>query len=169
MDFDAAFKALLGNEGGYQCDAADRGNWTGGEVGKGLLRGTCWGISAAQYPGEDILRMTPERARQLYLRDYWGPAGCDSVPGLLRFDLFDTAVHTGTVRAVMLLQEAAGVAVDGKLGPVTLQAVSTGNPWRLVARLNGARLRYAAANPQQWAAFGRGWALRIAGNLLRGD
>lgn len=167
MHFDQAFQLLLGNEGGYQCDAKDAGNWTGGEVGKGLLRGTACGISAAQYPGEDILRMTPERARLLYMRDYWGPAGCDVVPNAVAFDLFDAAVHSGAGRAVKLLQEAAGVDRDGKLGPATLQAIQAMDEWRLVARFNGARLAFMAGNPQLWATYGRGFARRIANNLMR--
>jgi lysozyme family protein len=168
MNFDTAFERLLGHEGALSMDPDDRGNWTGGERGKGLLKGSKYGISAAAYPGEDIANLTLERAKALYLRDYWGPAGCDAVPHGIRFDLFDMAVNSGVRPAVRTLQRAAGLegaAVDGILGPRTLQAVQVMPDARIVARFNGARLLYMA-DAVTWPAHGRGWARRVAANLL---
>lgn len=152
MNFDQAFERLIGHEGGYANNPAD----PGGE--------TKFGISRRSYPLEDIKRMTLDRAKVLYLRDYWGPAGCDAVPDGVKFDLFDTAVNSGVVTAVRLLQNAAGVATDGVLGPVTLQALNTMPAPRLAARFNGWRLAFMANTPQ-WDTFSRGWARRIAENL----
>lgn len=167
MDFDQAFATLVNpeHEGGFQKDPNDRGNWTGGEVGKGQLLGTKYGISAMAYPGEDIENLTLDRAKELYRRDYWGPAGCDAVPDGIKFDLFDMCVNSGKGNAIRMLQKAAGVDVDGVLGPNTLQAVQTMPALRLVARFNGARLLFMA-NLSNWPAYGRGWATRIANNLL---
>jgi Putative secretion activating protein len=165
MDFDAAFERLIGHEGVLSMDPQDRGNWTGGERDKGRLLGSKYGISAASYPGEDIAGLTLERARELYKRDYWGPAGCDAVPDPIKFDLFDMAVNSGKGAAVRALQKAAGAAVDGILGPRTLAAVQAMPPARLLARFNGARLAFMADAPT-WPAHGRGWARRIASNLL---
>jgi lysozyme family protein len=152
MNFDQAFEKLIGHEGGYVNNSAD----PGGE--------TKFGISRRSYPLEDIRNMTLERAKAIYLRDYWGPAGCDAVPDGVKFDLFDTAVNSGTTTAIRLLQGAAGVTQDGIVGPLTLQALSSMPVPRLVARFNGFRLAFMAATPQ-WDTFGRGWARRIAGNL----
>lgn len=165
MDFDQAFERLRGHEGGFTQDTRDRGNWTGGEVGKGVCKGTKFGISAAAYPGEDIQNLTLERAKELYRRDYWGPAGCDGVPPAVKFDLFDFAVNSGVRTAVKCLQRAVGETPDGILGPLTLQAVQSMPPLRLVARFNGARLMHLADVPT-WPAYGRGWARRVAANLL---
>lgn len=151
--FDQAFDRLIGHEGGYINDPKDRG----GE--------TKYGISRRSYPGEDIAGMTLERAKTIYLRDYWGPAGCDAVPDGIRFDLFDMAVNSGVKPAVKTLQRACGETADGVLGPLTLQAVQSIPPLRLVARFNGARLLYMA-DAHTWPAHGRGWARRIALNLL---
>lgn len=156
MDFDAAFQRLVGHEGGYVNDARD----PGGE--------TKYGISKRSYPGEDIKNMTLERAKEIYRRDFWGPAGCDAVPHGIKFDLFDMAVNSGVKPAVRTLQRAAGLedrAVDGVLGPRTLQAVQSHPTPRLIARFNGARLEFMAGLTT-WPAFGRGWARRIAANLM---
>lgn len=165
MTFDDAVAQLEGIEGGFTLDPRDGGNWTGGAVGKGVCRGTKFGISAARYPGEDIEHLTLERAKELYRRDFWGPAGCDAMPHELRFDLFETAVNTGHPQAIKFLQRAIGEHDDGILGARTLQSVLSVNPVRVLARFEGWRLDYLNDNPVKWAAFGRGWAQRIADRL----
>lgn len=153
MIFDTAFEKLIGHEGGYVNDPRD----PGGE--------TKYGISKRAYPGEDIAGMTLDRARIIYRRDYWAPAGCDAVPDGLKFDLFDMAVNSGVKTAIRTLQRAVGTEPDGALGPVTLQAISSMHSARLVARFNGHRLQFMSSLPT-WPAFGRGWANRIAKNLM---
>lgn len=153
MDFDQAFEKLVGHEGGYVNNSAD----PGGE--------TKFGISKRAYPGEDIAGMTPERARELYARDYWGPAGCDALPDGVKLQVFDTAVNSGVATAIRMVQKAVGATPDGVLGPLTLQAVQTMPVPRLVARFNAQRLDYMADLPT-WPTFGRGWARRVAANLM---
>lgn len=165
MDFDHAFERLIGHEGLFQNDPRDRGNWTSGECGKGKLLGTKYGISAMIHPGESIEHMTLERAKEIYRRDYWGPAGCDAVPDCIKFDLFDMAVNSGKGAAVRTLQQACGEPEDGVLGPRTLQAVLSMPSFRLAARFNGARLLFLA-DLSTWPAFGRGWCRRVGKNLL---
>lgn len=171
MNFDAAFAKLIDarREGTtLSLDPNDRGNWTGGAVGLGKLVGSKYGISAATYPSEDIANMTVERAGVLYRRDYWGPAGCDGVPDRLKFDLFDMAVNSGVGAAVRTLQKAAGLPAaeqDGRMGPLTLQAVQSASELQLFARFNGVRLMFLADAPG-WPVEGRGWARRVAANLL---
>lgn len=165
MDFVAAFDRLLGHEGGLSMDPKDRGNWTGGAIGKGELRGSKYGVSAASYPGEDIAGLTIERARGIYARDYWGPAGCDAVPDPIKFDLFDAAVNSGVTDSIKFLQRAVGEHDDGILGPDTLQAAQHQPPMRTLIRFNGYRLKHMA-NANAWPAYGRGWAIRVAENQI---
>jgi len=152
MNFDQAFERLIGHEGGYVNNPAD----PGGE--------TKFGISRRAFPLENIKAMTLERAKVLYLRDYWGPAGCDAVPDAIKFDLFDMAVNSGPVAAVKTLQRSVDATPDGMLGPLTLQAIGTMPAPRLLARFNGHRLGLMA-DLKTWPVFGRGWAKRIADNL----
>jgi lysozyme family protein len=154
MTFDEAFKVLIGHEGGYVNHPDD----PGGE--------TKFGISRRAHPTENIAGMTLERAKEIYRRDYWGPAGCDAVPASLKFDLFDTAVNAPVREAIKMLQRAVGETPDGILGPRTLQAAQSMDPERLVARFNGWRLDYLN-DLKTWPSFGRGWAQRVAENLKR--
>jgi len=158
MNFDRAFEVLIGHEGGYLSpESARRQGDPGGE--------TKFGISKAAYPGEDIANMTIERAKSLYRRDYWGPAGCDAVPEAIKFDLFDMAVNSGVRAAVKALQKAAGETDDGVLGPLTLQAVQSVPADRLRLRFSAAR-RLLWASLSTWPTFGRGWTKRQAQNDL---
>lgn len=154
MDFNQAFDLLIGHEGGY----VDHPNDPGGE--------TNFGISRRSYPGEDIKGMTLARAKQIYARDFWGPAGCDAVPDCIKFDLFDMAVNSGPKAAARVLQAAVGVHADGVIGPQTLMALGTFDAGRLVARFNGGRL-LTMTNLSGWETFGKGWARRVAQNLLK--
>lgn len=153
MQFEDAFQRVLGSEGGYVNDPRD----PGGE--------TKFGISRLAYPGEDIKGMTVERAREIYRRDYWGPAGCDAVPEAAKLPLFDAAVNSGVKQAIKLLQRAVGESPDGILGPRTLLAVQSMPAPRLVARFAGQRLALLASLPT-WPTYSRGWTLRVVDQLL---
>ena len=153
MTFDEAFERVLGHEGGYVNDPRD----PGGE--------TKYGISKRAYPAENIAGLTLERARELYRRDFWGPAGCDAVPAALKLPLFDTAVNMGVRQAVKLLQRTVGATEDGILGPRTLQAIGCMPIERAGARFLGHRLKLYT-DLAGWEAFGKGWARRVAQTLV---
>jgi Glycosyl hydrolase 108 len=99
-DFDQAFELVIGSEGGYSDDRNDPGNWTGGEVGVGELKGTKYGVSAASYPDLNIKGLTVDDAKTIYERDYWNKAGCPDMPPRLAYTCFDAAVNNGVGRAV---------------------------------------------------------------------
>ena len=165
MNFDESFERLIGHEGGFTDNPKDRGNWTSGKIGVGQLKGTNYGISAMSYPGENIKEMTLVRAKDIYQRDYWWKAGCDLVPDAVKFDLFDMAVNSGVKTAIRTLQRAVGVEPDGIIGNVTMQAIGSMHPERLDKRFNGHRLQFMSSLAT-WPTFGRGWANRIAKNLM---
>jgi lysozyme family protein len=160
--FDRAFAIVIGEEGGFTADAADPGNWTGGRVGAGALRGTKFGISAAAYPTLDIEHLTLDDARAIYRRDYWERVRGDDLPPPLALLAFDAAVNNGVDRAARWLQAAVGVAEDGMIGPATLAAVAAraGEGARLCAEFLAQRMVFMAALPT-WRSFGLGWARRL--------
>lgn len=165
MNFDQAFKVLIGHEGNFSDNPKDPGNWTGGKVKSGVLKGTKYGIAANTYPNEDIRNLTLARAKELYQRDYWGKLRMEDLPDAVRFDVFDAAVNSGVSQAAKFLQRAAGVTDDGAIGPQTLAAVKHVDPQLLDKRINGHRLRFMA-DLKVWPDFAKGWARRIANNLI---
>lgn len=165
MNFEHAFERLLGHEGRLSLDPQDRGNWTTGKIGKGELKGTKYGISAMSYPHLDIRNLTLADAKAIYREDFWGRA--DDLPDAVRFDFFDAAVNSGPAQAAKWLQRAAGADPDGKIGPKTMLAVRMADPQKLAKRFNGHRLR-DMTDMRAWARNSRGWARRIATNLIEG-
>ena len=153
MTFDIAFSKLIGNEGGYVNNPKD----PGGE--------TKFGISKRSYPNLDIVDLTLDDAKAIYKRDYWDRAQCDRLHPDLAFQVFDGAVNSGIGNSIRWLQEAAGVAVDGVVGPLTLRKVGDMEPSIIIARYNGVRLKFMTSL-SAWDVFGRGWARRIATNLM---
>lgn len=165
MNFDDAFARLIGHEGGLSMRREDRGNWTGGKVGAGVLKGTKYGISAAAFPDLDIAAVTLEQARQIYRTRYWAPVGCDMLPEALRYPVFDLAVNSGPGRAARLLQRSVGAEEDGSIGPKTLMSIHNMPTDRILRRLDAHRLLLMAGDPT-WPAHGRGWVIRVATNAL---
>jgi len=157
MNFDEAFVRLLGNEGAYANDPRD----PGGE--------TMWGITkrvalANGYAGP-MREMTQAQAKAIYLPLYWNAAHIDSLPYELRFHVFDAAVNSGVGQSVRWVQRAVGAVDDGVVGPETLGALATVPGSVAAARFNGQRLQFMTSL-KAWPAFGRGWANRIANNLM---
>lgn len=152
--FDDAFEALIGREGGYVNDPRD----PGGE--------TKFGISRRSYPKVDIRALTLDQAKAIYFRDFWKPAKCDELPPGVAFDVFDMAVNSSVKTAVRTLQRALGVADDGRLGSISLEAARQADPYRLRANFNGERLAFMTGL-ETWPTYGKGWARRIADNLRR--
>lgn len=157
MTFAIAFARTIGHEGGYVDHPSDPGGRTK------------FGISQRAYPSIDIASLTIEQARAIYERDYWLAASCDKMPERIGIELFDAAVNHGVRPAVRMLQRALGVADDGVVGPVTIAAAHAVTDLSgLLMRFHGHRLLLQADLPT-WPAFGRGWARRVARNLIKGS
>ena len=121
--FPQIFQMLIGHEGGYSTVQNDPGNWTGGKVGVGVLKGTKFGISAASYPNVDIANLTLDKAMAIYATDYWLKIHGDQLNPALALLVFDSAVNNGVGNATRFLQESLGIVADGDFGPGTLAAV----------------------------------------------
>lgn len=140
--FLSAVKQTFNFEGGFQADPNDKGNWTGGKIGVGELKGTKFGISAATYPKEDIRQLTRERALELYKRDFWLPSYDSINSTIIAMKVFDMSVNMGPTPSHKILQRAVGVLDDGKIGPKTLQAVNAMNPDILLSKVKVEARKY---------------------------
>tara|TARA_R110002020_G_scaffold5525_3_gene22948 strand:+ start:136 stop:615 length:480 start_codon:yes stop_codon:yes gene_type:complete len=153
ISFDKAFEILIGHEGGYVNHPDD----PGGE--------TKFGISKRSYPDVNIAALTLDDSKLIYRSDYWDSVKADELPVQLRFILFDAAVNAGVAQAIKWLQKAAGTQTDGVIGEKTMTAVKNLNPHQIASNFIGQRLK-AMTNLKHWDKFSKGWASRIADNLL---
>jgi len=156
-----SFRTLIGFEGEYSTQPADRG----GE--------TKYGISKKSYPNRDIANLTLEDAKAIYYVDFWHALRLDEVEDdQVAFEIFDTAVNCGTRTAARIAQKAlkflgSRLEVDGIMGTRTISAINTWirhDPELLHKALNGYQfIHYAKiieADESQ-LAFSRGWLRRI--------
>ncbi len=146
-DFDRAFVTVVGLEGGYVNNPAD----PGGE--------TKFGISKRSYPDLDIVNLTVDQAKAIYLAKYWTPASCDSLPWPVNCLLFEVDVNTGAGTGNRLLQAALHVAADGIIGPGTERAAQLADRRELVARFQALLGVHYASLPGA-GQFLEGWLYR---------
>ena len=163
--FDLAFDRIFDNEGGYQNDPLDRGNWTLGVCGAGELLGTKYGLSAATYPHLHILSLSKADAKAIYKQDWWDELGMQHYPKALSYQLFDAAINHGAHRANKILQHAVGAKADGIVGPKTHAKIVTTEKNDLLMRFLAERLVFMT-EVRTWNLYGKGWARRIAHNLI---
>lgn len=159
-NFGRAFAATVGHEGVLSMDPQDRGNWTGGRVGVGVLKGTKFGISAASYPELDIAALTLDQARAIYERDFWQALRCGEMPWPVALVVFDLAVNSGGPFAARLLQRALRVAADGSIGPVTIAALGRVDAMEVAAEVLAQR-HYQMTGMEGWPRNGLGWTRRV--------
>jgi lysozyme family protein len=130
---------------------------------------TKFGIDEASHPGIDIRDLTLDRATGIYRNGEWVDCRCDELPAGIDTATFDCAVNNGVAVSGILLQRAINgcgrrVAVDGEIGPETIQAAAAARRSDLQSRmLELRRERYADIilhNPGD-AKFLKGWLNRV--------
>lgn len=160
--FDGVFMDTLEKEGPFSDDPNDPGG------------ATCWGITEAVARAngyEDAMADMPlDRAKDIALIKYWDSLLLDNVGALsedIARELFDTGYNMGILTPARFLQRALNalnrtnrdepdypdVALDGKLGPATLDALTS----FLGIREEGETVMLRALNAQQAVRY-----LRIA-------
>ncbi len=160
MNFTDAFAYVVGEEGKFSDDPKDPGNWTGGKIGVGELKGTKYGISAAAYPNLDIANLSLSDAQPLAKTRYWDRIGGDSLRYGIALCLFDFGYNAGPEEAIKCAQRACDLpVVDGILGPKTFAALKLTSIRMFVEGFTAARLKAYSQMPG-WAHEGNGWTAR---------
>lgn len=127
---------------------------------------TKFGIAQNANPEISVRDLTWEGAKEIYFRKYWLEGKCDQLHPQLAIMHFDGCVNHGITRANRFLQQAAGVVPDdGRIGPMTLEAVGQIHPAELCSRIAQLRERFynriVERDPSQ-AKFLKGWLIRIS-------
>ena len=168
-DFNIAVGLTLINEGGYENNPDDSGNWTGGKVGEGELKGTKYGISASEFPALDIVNLTEAEAQAIYKSKYWLVLYDAIKDQFVINKLFDMGVLFGQGTAIKILQtilqpQFPDVKADEIFGPMTLAAVNRADPHSLLLAYKTAFVAKAiqmGAQNSNDRAFVSGWIRRI--------
>ena len=137
-NFARSFEVTMGHEGGYANNPDDRG----GETYKGVARKfhpqwRGWAavdIIKAKKPlslnaALDADKDLQKEIRTFYKKNFWDVNRTGDIQDQqIANQLFDFAVNSGAGMAARILQKAAGVEVDGQVGPITIAAVNKAKP-----------------------------------------
>lgn len=167
MTFDDSLPVILRLEGGYVHDPQD----SGGATNKGVTQ-SVYNDYRKQHSQDErsVLYITNDEVREIYYKNYWLAAQCDKLPPGLGLCVFDFAVNSGVAQASRSLQRVVGTTVDGKIGPLTLKAVSEHEPADLIYGYSQERRRFyedlVDKRPKD-AKFIKGWLLRVSDTQRR--
>ncbi len=103
---------------------------------------------------------TDTEIADIYKTQYWSP-WCDQLPTGVDYLYFDMAVNMGPVEGAKLLQRGLDVNDDGHIGMVTLGAVKSANPIRLISDISD-RKRAFYQSLRTYKYFSKGWMARTA-------
>ncbi len=123
----AIAQEIVAREGGFVNDPDDPGGATKFGVTIGTLRRLGIDLTGeGKVTNADVRAMTRDKARDIYIRDYFYRPQIDKLPDVLQASVFDMYVNAGG-NAVKILQRLLRdmghrVAVDGLIGPQTLRA-----------------------------------------------
>lgn len=152
-----SFSAVLKHEGGFVNHPKDPGGMTNLGVTK-----AAWESYVEVPVDEAFMRsLTPEVVKPFYKAMYWDKIKGDQLPAGVDYAAYDLAVNSGVGRAAKMLQQIAGVVVDGALGPKSMSAIRECNPGEMVDALCDMRLAFLKRLPT-FDTFGKGWSRRVA-------
>lgn len=125
---------------------------------------TRFGISSRAYPGEDVANMTADRAKSLFIRDYWKPLKLDGVKSQdVAEAIFDFAVNGGVSRSRATVRSVTGSKRTGSMTALDIVEINAVDPKKFLVAFGLARAgfykRLAAADPLQ-AVNLKGWLAR---------
>ncbi len=155
-NLDACLAVTLPHEGG----GSDHPKDPGGATMKGITLATF----RRYVPGAtkaDLRGITPEWVSMIYRHGYWEPVRGDDLPAGVDLATFDFGVNSGPGRAAKHLQAVVGVAQDGRIGKMTVEAVRHEDATEVVKALCARRLGFVRGL-KTFGTFGRGWSRRIA-------
>lgn len=164
-NFARSLKAVLYHEGAYVDHPRDPGGATNLGITIGTAKANKMDLDGdGDVDKDDVRLIKPADAGPVYKARYWDAVRGNDLPAGIDYALFDFAVNSGPARAAIYLQEIVGVAPDGKIGPLTLQAVAKWDSVALIEALCAKRMGFLK-RLSTWPTFGKGWSARVTGVL----
>lgn len=122
--------------------------------------------SGVHVPHDDICKLTLEEAKQIYRVCYWDKYGWDKLEWPVCMCALDCAVnHGGFAKILQRAVNACGgnVAVDNRMGPLTLAGMIECEPYELAEKIYEVRRKYfedIVRRKSSQGVFLKGWLRR---------
>ena len=153
---------IMRYEGGYGWNASD----PGGPTKYGI---TCYDLAEFKHEKMNsfaawapiVKAMTLATADQIYADKYATACRFNDLNRGADVVVFDFGVNSGPSRAIKFAQAVVGVAQDGVMGPVTLDAINSYPAADFINHLSSVRLTFLHGL-RTWRTFRSGWYARVA-------
>lgn len=155
-NFEQCLSLVLGFEGGWADDPHD----PGGATMKGITLAVYEQFKGRAATKDELRAISDADLRAIYRQGYWDKLRCDSLPTGVDFVAFDAAVNSGPSRSAKWLQNAAGVTVDGVIGPKTMEAIAALPAAHVIGAALDSRMTFLRSLPT-FSRFGKGWTARV--------
>tara|TARA_R110000868_G_scaffold24557_2_gene96811 strand:+ start:329 stop:1348 length:1020 start_codon:yes stop_codon:yes gene_type:complete len=164
-NFNKAFEEIIGVEGKYVNNPADKG----GPTNWGITQKTLSGYLGHSATIAEVQALSLDVAQKIYKRNYWDAMNLDLMESeLIAGFLFDQGVNAGVTTIAkkfqtLLNSTGAKLTVDGNIGPATRLAMSKINELELANKfIQVAQDNYAdiVARDSSQTVFIRGWINR---------
>lgn len=152
----AALDKVSGIEGGYVNDPVDRGGETNHGITLKFLQSVQPGATSASLKALD-----KKQARVLFDQHFVKAPGLNKLPDVAQAEAVALSINAGPTRAIKVLQRAAGVEEDGRIGPGTIAAIKRLTNDQIKVAVDGYYHGIVKANPSQ-KRFLNGWLNRSA-------
>ena len=153
-NFKASLACVLKSEGGNDDDPQDHG----GRTSRGITQREYDAWRGEKRLGHlDVWKAPQDDIEAIYHNEYWNP-WCDMIPLGPDYMFFDMCVNAGPNRAIILGQRALGVVADGRVGPLTRQAIRTVDASTMISRYTQAKEQFYRSLHQP--RFINGWLNR---------
>ena len=130
---------VLGQQGGFIIDPNNPGAATQFGISLDILKD--WRKDQS-LSAEDVGKLKPEEAREIYRTRYWNVLRCDDLPAGVDLVVFDFGVDRDPGRSAKMLQQVVGAAADGSIGDATIAAANAASPRDVVRDMSNRRLEY---------------------------
>lgn len=165
MNFLEAIERILGHEGKYVNNPEDPGGETNWGITWPVLREAI--AIGVVPPTTTIAGLERDQAIAIYNVLFWMRLNAGRLYDGVAYQLLDFAVNSGIYNATRIFQRALGVSDDGHWGPISQAASEDMSESDQIMRLNAQRLEWLTYR-SNWPNASRGWARRIAKNLMYG-
>jgi len=126
--FDHAFDLIIGVEGGYVNNPADRG----GPTAYGITQATLSSVLGRTATINDVKSLTKDAAKRIYKERYWNKMSLDLVASeLLQQLIFDQCVNFGCGKIVSRLQDILKIPKTIIIDQATIKAINEGDRLKL--------------------------------------
>ncbi len=133
---------------------------TGGKTMMGILQREydAWRRNHG-LPQQWVKYITDDEITAIYLDQFWRPILGDKLPPGVDLVVWDAGVNCGISMAAKKLQKVLGLAMDGHVGQITVDAANRADQAQLIRDFSDAREVYHRQIKTFWK-FGKGWIER---------